>query len=86
MTKISFINRNRCIRTAKELRKWAKLGGFETTIETEDECFDITLSVDQSEHAADQFEAYSEKGEYFANIIAYPHFSANEQAAILNIF
>ena len=86
MTRISFINRINCLKANKELTDWSKTGGFETTITANNECFDFTLSPQQCKHAADQFQSYSENGEYYSNIIAYPHFSHVEQEAILNIF
>jgi hypothetical protein len=92
-TKISFIKNHECLKVAQKLREWAKMGGFETviynkaTVNNEEESYDYTVSSEQCEHAADQFEAYAEKGgEYYSNIIKYPHFSSSERDAILNLF
>jgi hypothetical protein len=92
MNQISVVSESICLIAAKKLREWAELGGFETYLGTgenpeDDYRFeDFTLSPEQCEHAADQFETYSKTGDYFANIISYPHFSAKEIEAILNIF
>jgi hypothetical protein len=91
-SQISFIKKHECLNAANKLRLWAKMGGFETvvynkeTVNSEEESYDYTVSSEQCEHAADQFEAYAEKdGEYYCNIIQYPHFSSSERDAILNI-
>jgi hypothetical protein len=92
-SQISFIKKHECLNAANKLRSWAKMGGFETvvynkeTANREEESYDYTVSSEQCEHAAEQFECYAEKdGEYYSNIIQYPHFSSSERDAILNIF
>jgi hypothetical protein len=92
MKATSFINKSLCSKFEKELREWAELGGFEaypSSGENSDDDYrfeDFTLSAEQCDHAAEQFSiAREEGGNYFSNIIAYPHFSANEIEAVLSV-
>lgn len=86
--KYSYIEPHECKEAAKKLRLWAEIGGRETAVcnEKERDFFEYFLSADSCIKAAEHFEHFQDKGEYYSNIIKYPFFLSSEIEAVLTVF
>lgn len=81
-TEKTFISAKECEKIQNQFSKYAEQGGWDG--------YELdgshNLSEEKCENIASQFESAARKGgEYFVNIIRYPHFINNEIDAILEI-